>query len=128
MDWKEIIRIRLLADFIGSFFNERDEFIAHRYSNTYFIFGDCETEENVNCKVLEWLSRAASKGIPYSQEWRNIKFRKFMLDGINQFLHTEFSDADIELIYTYLGNKCNHTRTLKFIRSGYNMELLRNLI
>lgn len=127
MDWKEIIRIRLLANFEGSFFNKRDEFIAHKYSNTYFIFDDCESEEAVNCKVLEWLSRMAHKGIPYSREWRNKKFRKFMLDGINNFLHTKFDDADIELIYTYLGNSCNHYRTLVFVRSGYNMELLRKL-
>ena len=127
MNWREIIRLRLLADFIGSFFNEHDEFIAHRYSNTYFKFSDCENEEDVNCKVLEWLSRPAHKGIPYSQEWRNKKFRKFMLDGINQFLHTKFDDLEIELIYTYLGNSCNHNRTLEFIRSGYDMELLRKL-
>lgn len=127
MNWREIIRLRLLADFIGSFFNERDEFIAHRYSNTYFKFSNCESEEDVNCKVLEWLSRPAHKGIPYSQEWRNKKFRKFMLDGINQFLNTRFDDADIELIYMYLGNSCNHNRTLEFIRSGYNLELLRKL-
>ena len=127
MDWKKIALLRLLADFSGSFLNERDEFIAHKYSNTYFKLGNCETLEEVNCKVLEWLSRSAHKGIPYSQEWRNIKFRKFMLDGINQFLHTKFDDADIELIYTYLGNSCNHNRTLGFVRSGYDMEILRKL-
>lgn len=126
MDWKEVCRLRLLSDFEGSFFNERDEFIAHRYSNTYFIFANCETELDVKCKVLEWLSRSACKGIPYSQEWRNKKFRKFMLDGINMFLHTDFSKDDIELIYTYLGNACNHKRTLEFIRSNYNMSILTN--
>lgn len=124
MNWKEICRLRLLWDFEGSFFNERDEFIAHKYSNTYFIFGNCETEEDVNCKVLEWLSRAASKGIPYNQEWRNRKFRQFMLDGINQYLHTNFSFEDMTTIYTYLGNACNHERTLKFIRSGYDITIL----
>jgi hypothetical protein len=124
MDWKEIVRLRLLADFIGSFFNERDEFIAHRYSNTYFIFNNCITEEEVNCKVLEWLSRAADKGVPYSKEWRNKRFRKFMLDGINKFLHTDFDENDIDCIYTYLGNSCNHNKTIEFVRSGYDLNLL----
>lgn len=123
MDWKEATKIRLLADFNGSFFNEREEFIAHRYSNTYFIFANCENEEEVKCKVLEWLSRAASKGIPYSQEWRNKKFRKFMLDGINMFLHTNFTFEDMTIIYTYLGNACNHKKTLEFIRSNYDMSI-----
>ncbi len=124
MDWKNACRLRLLADFDGSFFNERDEFIAHRYSNTYFIFANCETELDVKCKVLEWLSRSAHKGIPYSQEWRNKKFRKFMLDGINIFLHTDFSFDDMEKIYTYLGNACNHKKTIRFIESGYDMQVL----
>lgn len=128
MEWREACRLRLLADFDGSFFNERDEFIAHRYSNTYFIFANCESEEGVKCKVLEWLSRSAHKGIPYSQEWRNKKFRQFMLDGINMFLNTKFSFDDMEVIYTYLGNACNHNRTLEFIRSGYDMHYFDNLI
>lgn len=127
MDWKNACRLRLLADFDGSFFNERDEFIAHRYSNTYFIFSNCETELDVKCKVLEWLSRSAHKGIPYSQEWRNKKFRKFMLDGINMFLHTDFSYDDMEDIYTYLGNSCNHKRTIDFIESGYDMNFFKRL-
>lgn len=124
MDWKSICRLRLQADFIGSFFNENDEFIAHPYSNTYFIFGNCKNEEEVNCKVLEWFSRPASKGIPYSQEWRNKKFRKFMLDGINQYLHTEFSFEEIDLIYQELGNAVRHDKTIEFIRSGYDMTVL----
>ena len=128
MEWKQACKLRLMWDFPNSFFNERDEFIAHRYSNTYFIFGNCETEEDVNCKVLEWLSRAASKGVPYNQEWRNKKFRSFMLDGINMFLHTNFSHDDIDIIYTYLGNSCNHARTLEFVRSGYDMSLFEKLI
>ena len=127
MDWKNACRLRLLADFDCSFFNERDEFIAHRYYNTYFIFSNCETELDVKCKVLEWLSRSAHKGIPYSQEWRNKKFRKFMLDGINMFLHTDFSFDDMEDIYTYLGNACNHKRTIDFIESGYDMKFFERL-
>ena len=65
MDWRDATKIRLLADFDGSFFNEREEFIAHRYSNTYFIFFIFVSLEDVNCKVLDWLSRAAVKGISY---------------------------------------------------------------
>ena len=43
------------------------------------------------------------------------------------FLHTDFSKDDIDLIYTYLGNACNHNRTLEFVRGGYDMGLLRKL-
>ena len=127
MEWIDICRLRLLVAFEGSFFNQQDEFIAHRYSNTYFIFSNCNNKEDVQCKVLEWFSRPATKGIPYNQEWRNKKFRRFMLDGINMFLKTSFSFEDIEKIYTYLGNACNHTRTLEFVRSGYDMSVFDGL-
>lgn len=127
MCWKDDFRLKLLAAFEGSFFNEQDEFIAHRYSNSYFIFRNCETELDVQCKVLEWLSRPAHKGIPYGQEWRNKKFRKFMLDGINMFLHTDFSFDDMEDIYTYLGNACNHQRTIDFIENNYSMQFFKKI-
>ena len=47
-----------------------------------------------------------------------------MLDGINMFLHTDFSFDDMEIIYTYLGNACNHKKTIRFIESGYDMHVL----
>ena len=48
-----------------------------------------------------------------------------MLNGINDFLGTRFSADDIEQIYTYLGNRVNHQRTVRFVESGYDMEVLK---
>lgn len=124
LGFKEEARLKLLVVFKGSFFNDRDEFIAHRYSNTYFMFGNCADKEDVNCKVLEWFSRPASKGIPYKAEWRNKKFRQFMLDGINAFLGTMFTFEDMDIIYTYLGNACHHELTKEFVDAGYDMSVL----
>ena len=31
---------------------------------------------------------------------------------------------EMETVYTYLGNGCNHERTLRFIRSGFNLSVL----
>lgn len=116
----------LLKSFQESFINERDEFIAHKRSNTYLCLGDCKKPIDIECKVLEWFSRPASKGMPYSQGWRNRKFRKFMLDGINDFLETDFSESDMEEIYQYLGNAINHKKTIRFIESGYDFSILRS--
>ena len=115
----------LLLSFPGSFINERNEFIAHLKSNQYFLLGNCEYPEDIDCKVLEWLSRAACKGQPYRQEWRNIKYRKFMLDGINNYMDTSFTEDEMMEIYTYIGNACNHKKTVRFIESGYDMEVLK---
>ena len=112
--------------FEKSFFNKQDEFIAHEYSNTYFIFSDCKTELDVKCKILEWFSRPASKGMPYSSEWRNKKFRKVMLEGVNQFLGTVFLENDMEVIYEHLGNAINHEKTIRFVESGFDFSVLES--
>ena len=120
----EEAKAALLECFPKSFVNDIGEFIAHLRSNTYFILHNCETPLDIECKVLEWLSRAASKGITYSQEWRNEKFREFMRNGINDFLDTNFSEEQFYEIYTYLGNAVNHKKTIAFIDSDYDFSIL----
>ena len=48
-----------------------------------------------------------------------------MLNGVNDFLGTDFTESDIEEIYTYLGNRCNHEKTVRFIESNYDMSILK---
>lgn len=78
----------------------------------------------LKCKVLEWLSRAAHKTAPFGAR-KNRVFHKFMLDGINAFLETNFTPDDMGQIYTYLGNAVNHTKTVQFVESGYDMTVLQ---
>lgn len=115
---------RLMNCFPNSMINQNGEFIAHIRTNQYFILRDCKTEKDIKCKVLEWLSRSGCKTIPYRKDKKNKEFQKFMRDGINQFLGTGFSEEDMYEIYTYLGNACNHKKTVKFIDSGYDMSVL----
>lgn len=124
VDWK--ITERLAACFPKSHINSSGEFIAHRRANEYFILHNCETELDVKCKVLEWFSRGAYKTEPYNTKKSNDAFHEFMLNGINAFLGTEFTENDIEQIYTYLGNACNHQKTIRFIESGYDFSVLES--
>ena len=122
MDW-ELIK-RLMNCFPRSFINQQGEFIAHKEANQYFILRNCKNEMDVKCKVLEWFSQSAFKTDPFRTKQKNDEFHKFMLDGINEFLGTDFDTMDIEQIYTYLGNACNHEKTIRFIESGYIMSVL----
>ena len=119
-------KLALLQAFPESFINDRNEFIAHKRANEYICLNGCEKPIDVECKVLEWFSRSAHKGKPYSQEWRNKRFRKFMLDGINDFLEEDFTEDDMEEIYTYLGNAIDHSKTIRFIESGYDFRILKD--
>jgi hypothetical protein len=119
------ITLKLVHSFPRSFINGSLEFIAHKEANEYFRLEDCECEFDVKCKVLEWLSRGAYKTEPFASYKKNADFHEFMLNGINKYLGTNFSHDDIEVIYTYLGNRCNHSKTEKFIESGYDMSVLK---
>jgi len=124
IDWETAIK--LMNCFTNSFINQNGEFIAHTKSNTYLVLKNCKSETDLKCNVLEWFSRPAHKTSPYKSEIYNDRFQRFMLDGINEFLGTHFTTSDMEQIYTYLGNACNHEKTIRFIESGYDMSVLKN--
>lgn len=119
-----IITKKLNHAFPNSFINTNLEFIAHKKANEYFRLEDCETEFDVQCKVLEWLSRGAYKSCPFNSDLKNERFHIFMLNGINDFLGTQFTEDDMETIYTYLGNRVNHALTVEFVNSDYDMAVL----
>lgn len=120
-----LVKKKLAVAFPKSFINAALEFIAHKEANEWFRLEDCENEFDVKCKVLEWLSRGAYKTCPFNSNIKNERFHNFMLNGINDFLGTDFTESDIEEIYTHLGNRCNHEKTVKFINSGYDMSVLK---
>ena len=120
-----LVANKLAAAFPKSFINSALEFIAHKEANEWFRLEDCENEFDVKCKVLEWLSRGAYKTCPFNSNVKNERFHNFMLNGVNDFLGTDFTESDIEEIYTYLGNRCNHEKTVRFIESNYDMSILK---
>ena len=113
---------RLFRAFPKGIINHNGEFVAEK-TGEYFMLNNCETELDVKCKVLEWFSRAAYKTEPYSSRYTNALFHAYMLDGINKFLGTRFTQEDMEYIYTYLGNAIRHEKTVEFITvAHYNMS------
>ena len=62
------IRDRLLKAFPQFYINSGFECIIYPPRNSYFLMADIQTETGLNAKILEWLSREASKSIdPKSQ-------------------------------------------------------------
>ena len=115
-DNKEI-RQTLREAFPKYFVNQNFEIIIYPARNSYFILSDVGTEQELKAKILEWLSREASKSISRQSQ-------KYHLSGINTFLGTDFTKEEMSEIYTYLGNRCNHDKTIRFIESGYDMGIL----
>lgn len=118
---------KLFKAFPNSVINHSLEFVADidPRVNSYFRLSDCDSDEDVQAKVLEWLSRDAYKSEHYQTKKKNEQVHKYHLDGINSFLGTEFTPEDVAVIYQELGNCINHNKTLEFIRSGYDMTLIK---
>lgn len=112
------LRNRFTAAFPKFFINHNLEAIVHPKRNSYFLLAGIDTEKDLIAKILEWLSREAAKSV-YKESQR------YHLNGINAFLGTAFTQEEMMEIYTYLGNCCNHTRTLRFIESGYDLAVLK---
>lgn len=99
------------------FINHNFELIVEPKNNIYFRLEDVETELELKCKVIAWLSRPSCKGI--SDYWQ-----KRIRSIVNEFLETDFNYEEMQEIYTYLGNDCNRKKTIRFIESNYDLGVL----
>lgn len=94
------------------------------YCNVYFNAETCNNGRDVQRKVIEYWSRDAYKsmfGGPRLAE----KIHKYIRDGINEYLGTDFDENDFELIYTRLGGGINRALAEKFVKSWFDLEVLR---
>ena len=102
------------------------EVIVHKPTNTYVRLTDSKDVTGIKRCVIEQLSRPVSKGIPYKTEQRNKQFRAFLLASLNRFLNTDFSQEDMEYIYTHLGNGIRRKTATQFVENGFDMEWLKS--
>ena len=109
---------KIRAAFPAAFVNMYNELILIPKTNTYIMLNQVRDEQDFKAAVLEDCSRNAFKG-------RSGKLRDEHLGGINKLLDTKFTRDNMELIYTYLGNGIRHDLCLRFVASGYDLEVLR---
>lgn len=114
----------VMKHFPNSYINRCGELILSDKGNVYFAAKNCENEIDIICELLEWCSRSIAKGQPYCYEKRNQEWRESLLSGYNEYLGTQFTQEDMYWIYDKLGNAVNHELTLKFIASGYDLNLV----
>lgn len=109
---------KIRAAFPAAFVNMYNELILIPKANMYIMLNQVRDERDFKAAVLEDCSRNAFKGC-------SRKLQDEHLDGINKLLDTKFTRDDMELIYTYLGNGIQHDLCLRFVASGYDLEVLR---
>lgn len=99
------------------FINKRNELIVEPKNNIYFRLDDVSSELDLKCKIIAWLSRPSCKGVSnyYQKKIRNI---------FNEYLGTNFNKNEIEIIYSYLGNDCNRSKTIEFINNKFDLTTI----
>ena len=82
------------------------------------MLNNIKNDDEVYCKVLEYVSRQASKGM-------NRFSKNYHKEGLNHFFGYDFSDRELSDIYTYLGNGVNREKCMKFIKSNLDFKVLK---
>lgn len=92
-----------------------------------FSLGEIESDIELKRKFISVVSRCY-KTEPYRNFKRNIIWQQKYISSLNKVLGTKFNADEIAYIYTYLGNGCNKPIAIKFIESGYDLNVLKQLI
>lgn len=104
--------------FPKSYIYKENELIIEPKTNIYFRIDNVNNDLEFTCKMIEYLSRPAHKGV--SRKWE-----KHIREGMNRFLSTNFRVKELITIYTKLGGGVNRTKTKLFIESGYDLTVLK---
>lgn len=103
------------------FINYNLELIVIPKNNIYFRLEDVESELDLQCKVIEWLSRGCHTGV-------SNQVQKKLRNICNDYLETSFTKEEFDEIYTYLGNGVDREATIRFIQSGFDLNIIDELM
>ena len=110
--------------FRGSFINSRNELILIPKFNIYFMLDDVNNESDFKEKLCEYFSRSCCCSLPYSSDASNKKHHKENCEKFNAICGTDFTVDDMQLIYSRLGNGCNHQLAYEFVKSNFTLEVI----
>ena len=110
---------KAIGIFTGAFIKlNSEELILDREFNIYFRLDNVTEIIDFDCKMIAYLSRPAHKG-------KTKKIHKYFLDAINKYFNKKWTNDDMSIIYTYLGNDCNRELCKKFLCSNFDISLLK---
>lgn len=103
------------------------EMILDEKNMLWFSLEKIESDIELKRRFISAVSRCY-KTEPYRTSKRNIEWQQKHIFAFNEALGTKFNDDEIAYIYTYLGHGCNKPIAIKFIESGYDLNVLKKLI
>ncbi len=119
----EIVK-KAMSLFKGSFINANNEIILIPKFNIYFMLDDVNNESDFKKKLCEYFSRSCCCSLVYTKSIANKKYHEENCNKFNAICGTQFTVADMEPVYTLLGNGCNHRLASEFVESNFNLDVL----
>lgn len=111
--------------FPGGYVNFDQEFVAHRRAGAVCDMKGCTSPLELRCRVIEQLVGHCCKTRPFKGAEANVSFRRFMMEGMGRFLGVKLVESEYELVYERLGNGIDRQLTVEWVRSGYDLRVLR---
>lgn len=123
--------IKIMSEFPHSFIKYyvygEFEITLDEQNALWFSLRGIESVLELKRRFISAISRCY-KTEPYRTFKRNIEWQQIHMVAFNKVLGTNFTEDDFEYIYTYLGNGCNKPIAIKFIESGYDLNVLKQLV
>lgn len=102
------VRHDLQAAFPKGYITLGLEMVVYPTRNVFVPLSGASSMTELKARIIECCSGEARKSYVSACQ-------RYHLAGINRFLNTEFSQAGMEFIYTYLGNGIRHKLCLQFV-------------
>ena len=112
----------------GSFINRYNEIILIPKFNVYTLLDDVNTDVDFKVKLCEWFSRDCCCALRYSQNKRLERYWEENTEAFNYICGTSFTVEQMEYIYTYLGNGIRHKVAEEFVKSGFDLAVIKAVI
>ena len=118
---------QIISAFGRSTINSKLELILIKYTGAYINLNEVCTEIDLKRICLVTVCRDCFKTQRFKHPAVNNKFHDQNLKKLNEALGTNFTKADMEIIYQHFGNFINQDLATSFVVSGYDMNIFKEV-
>lgn len=116
---------QIISAFGRSAINSKLELILIKDTGAYINLNEVYTEIDLKRICLVAVCRDCFKTKHYHYNKLNDDFHNDNLRRLNEALGTNFTKADMEIIYQHFGNFINQDLATSFVVSGYDMDIFK---
>lgn len=118
---------QIISAFGRSAINSKLELILIKDTGAYINLNEVYTEIDLKRICLVAVCEDCFKTQRFKYASMNNRFHDYNLRRLNEALGTNFTKADMEIIYQHFGNFINQDLATSFVVSGYDMNIFKEV-